>query len=464
VRRGDRVAIFLPARPEAALTHLAAWKLGAVSLPLTTGFGPLALVQRLGTGAPVVLVCEPSSVEILRDSVFPELERPPQLVVVDSEDYETAMASAQAHRVVAPTDAEDPAFLSFTSGTTGPAKGALHAHRNLLGHIPGIQVSHDFFPMAADCFWTPADWAWMGGFMDVVFPSLYFGIPVVAAPRRFDPEEAWSIASRHGVRNAFLPPTALRLMRLAHGPSSPPTSFRTIASGGESLGGETLQWARQALGCAINEFYGQTEANLVVSNCSSLFEAKPGSMGRVVPGHEVAVLGDELEPLEPGQPGEICVRADTPAALLGYFQNEEATAKKVVDGWIRTGDNGAADEDGHLWFMARKDDVITSSGYRIGPSEIEECLAHHPAVRLAAAVGVPDPVRTEVVKAYVELRPGFTPSDALEQDIRHYVRANLAAHLYPRLVEFIDEIPLTATGKVRRAELRARDDTVGVPS
>ena len=214
--------------------------------------------------------------------------------------------------------------------------------------------------------------------MDVVFPSLYFGIPVIAAPRRFDPEEAWEIAARHGARNAFLPPTALRLMRQAHGPKTPTTSFRSIGSGGESLGADTLEWARAALGCAINEFYGQTEVNLIVSNCAALFEAKAGSMGRVVPGHQVEILDDDLQPVAAGEDGQICIRSDSPTAFLGYFNDPDATASKVTDGWILSGDRGSKDSDGHLWFGARTDDVITSSGYRIGPSEIEECLARHP--------------------------------------------------------------------------------------
>jgi acetyl-CoA synthetase len=466
VRRDDRVAIFLPQRPEVALAHLAAWKLGAISLPLTTLFGPQALVQRLGDAGPAVMIGEASSVELLRREVFGNLERPPHLLVVDPHDralpdgatsFVRAVSEASDRRETASTRANDPAFLSFTSGTTGAAKGALHAHRTLLGHLPGFQISHDVGPVTGDRFWTPADWAWMGGFMDVLFPALYFGVPVVAAPRRFDPEEAWEIAGRHRVRNAFLPPTALRLMRQAHGPSTPKTCFRSIASGGESLGADTLDWARGALGCAINEFYGQTEINLVVSNCSALFPAKPGSMGRAVPGHEVAILDGNLDPVPAGASGEICVRADSPGAFLGYFNNLDATAQKVVGGWIVTGDAGAMDPDGHLWFGSRKDDVITSAGYRIGPSEIEECLARHPAVRLAAVVGVPDRIRTEVVKAFIELRPGAEPSADLEADIRAFVRRQLAAHLYPRLIEFIREIPLTTTGKVRRTELRQRE-------
>ena len=466
VRRGDRVAIFLPQRPEVALAHLAAWKLGAISVPLTTLFGPQALVQRLGDAGPAVMIAEAGYVDRLRAEVFAHLERPPHVLVVDPHDgaipdgatsFVRAVSEASERRETAVTRADDPAFLSFTSGTTGPAKGALHAHRTLLGHLPGFQLSHDLAPVTGDRFWTPADWAWMGGFMDVLFPSLYFGLPVVAAPRRFDPEEAWEIAERHHVRNAFLPPTALRLMRQAHGPSTPKTFFRSVASGGESLGADTLEWARGTLGCAINEFYGQTEINLVVSNCAALFAPTPGSMGRAVPGHTVAILDDRLAPVPPGTPGEICVRADSPGAFLGYFNNVEATAGKIVGGWILTGDRGTRDADGHLWFAARKDDVITSAGYRIGPSEIEACLVGHPAVRLAAVVGVPDPVRTEVVKAFIELRPGVDPSADLETDIRAFVRRNLAAYLYPKLIEFITEIPLTTTGKVRRTELRQRE-------
>lgn len=463
IKRGDRVAIYLPQRPEVAITHLGAWKIGALSVPLTTLFRAEALIQRMGDAAPRVVVCEAGAVAYLREEVFPKIGTTPDLIVVTEErepsptgtmSFDQTLAEARPDHECVKTHSSDPAFLVFTSGTTGPAKAALHPHRTLLGHLPGVQVSHDLLPIEGDRFWTPADWAWMGGFMNVVFPSLYFGLPVLAAPRRFDADEAWALAAKHGVRNSFLPPTVLKLLREAHSPATPATKFRSIASGGESLGVSTLTWARETLGCSVNEFYGQTEANLTVSNCSALFEPKAGSMGRAVPGQRVAILDENLQPVPPGEPGQICIGADSPSTFLEYFQNETGTRERVVDGWILSGDHAILDEDGHFWFSARTDDVITSSGYRIGPSEIEDCLIQHPAVRLAAVVGLPDPIRTEVVTAFIELRDGITPSAELEGEIKNFVKDRLAAYSYPRSIRFIDEIPKTTTGKLQRRQLR----------
>lgn len=309
---------------------------------------------------------------LLREGVFPNLATLPTLLVVADGakavpagllSFAEAMMEGSPRHDGIRTRANDAAFLSFTSGTTGAAKGALHAHRSLRGHLPGVQLSHNLLPQQEDMLWTPADWSWMGGFMNVVFPGFYFGLPVLAAPRRFDPDEAWALAAKYGVRNSFLPPTALKLMKEAHGPSTPPTAFRSVASGGEALGASTLEWAAEALGCAVNEFYGQTEVNQVISNCNALFDPKAGSMGRAVPGHRVAVLDEDLQPVPAGETGQICIGADSPSAMIGYFKNEDATAEKVVNGWILSGDEATLDEDGHFWFTARNDDVITSSGY-----------------------------------------------------------------------------------------------------
>ena len=457
---GDRVSIFLTNRPESVLTHVAAWKLGAISQPLTTLFGPDALRQRLGDAGPKVIVCEPEGRELLIDAVLPQLDDEPLVVCVDDTGplgFETMLAAASDRPRMYDTAADDPAFLSFTSGTTGPAKGALHAHRCLLGHLPGVEMAYNLFPHESDVGWTPADWSWIGGFMDAVFPTLFHGLPMVAAPRRFDPEEAWEIAARHRVTYSFLPATAMRLMQQAHTANTTAPAFRAIGSGGEKLSDDTRTFFADEVGCTVNEFYGQTEVNMVISNCVALFEARPGSMGRPVPGHEVAILDDELQPVADGEAGEICVRADTPVAFLEYFNRPDATAEKVVDGWILTGDVASRDGDGYLRFSARNDDVISSAGYRIGPSEIEDCLARHDAVALAAAIGVPDATRGEVVKVFVELRPGCTADDALETDIQAHVRRNLAAYLYPREIEFVEAIPLTTTGKVKRSELRERE-------
>jgi acetyl-CoA synthetase len=373
-------------------------------------------------------------------------------------DFAAACAAARDDFPHADTAAEDPAIIIYTSGTTGPPKGALHAHRVLLGHLPGVELPQRFFPQPGDLFWTPADWAWIGGLFDVLLPAWHHGVPVVARrSAKFDPLEAFDLMARHGVRNVFLPPTALKLMRQTGAAAARHVRLRSVGSGGETLGAELLDWGRDAFAVTINEFYGQTECNLVVANNADIMQVRPGSMGRAVPGHRVAVIDETGTELPDGTAGEIAVRRPDPVMFLGYWNNAAATRDKFVGDWLRTGDIGRRDGDGYFWYQGRGDDVITSGGYRIGPAEIEDCLLRHPAVAMAAAIGVPDPVRTEIVKACVVLKPGIRGDDALARAIQDHVRTRLAAHEYPRLVEFVDALPLTATGKVMRRVLRDRD-------
>ena len=333
----------------------------------------------------------------------------------------------------------------------------------LLGHLPGVQLPHDFFPQPGDRFWTPADWAWIGGLMDVLMPSLHFGVPVVAGPGgRFDPEAAVGLLARHEVRNVFLPPTALRLLRQAGvAPLALGARLRSLASGGEKLGDDVIEWGRSTFGLTVNEFYGQTEANLVVGNNARILPLRSGSMGQPIPGHEVSVLDESGEHAPPGGSGVIAIRRPDPVMFLGYWNNPAATSGKFRGDWLLTGDLGRRDEAGYLTYLGREDDLISSAGYRIGPSEVEDCLAKHPAVALCAVIGIPDPIRGEVVKAFVVPKPGQVPGVELERSIQAFVRARLAAHEYPRQIAFLDELPLTTTGKVRRRDLRERERPAG---
>jgi acetyl-CoA synthetase len=354
------------------------------------------------------------------------------------------------------TRADDPALIIYTSGTTGPPKGALHAHRTLLGHLPGVEFPHSFFPREDDFFWTPADWAWIGGLIDVLFPSWHHGIPVLAhRAKKFDPERAFHLIARYGIRNAFMPPTALKLMRQVEDPQSRHSyEMRSIGSGGETLGEELLDWGREVMGLTINEFYGQTECNLIVGCCADVMEIRPGSMGRAIPGHVVEVVDEAGNPVPQGNVGEIAVKRPDPVMFLEYWNNPDATRGKFVGNWLLTGDLAQKDGEGYFWFNGRKDDVITSAGYRIGPAEIEDCLMKHPAVAMVAVVGSPDAVRTEIVKAFVVPKADVTPGPAVAEDIKNFVKKRLAAHEYPREVEFVDELPMTATGKIMRRELK----------
>jgi len=347
-------------------------------------------------------------------------------------------------------------MMIYTSGTTGPPKGALHGHRVLLGHIPGVQWPHEFLPQPGDRMWTPADWAWAGGLLNVLLPSLSLGIAVVARRfEKFDPQEALTLIAETGVRNAFIPPTALKMMRAASVAATTP-SLRTLATGGEALGAETYEWGRAAFGLTINEFYGQTECNLVLASCAAMGVSRAGAIGKPVPGHEVALIRPDGSACEVEEPGEIAIRAPNPVMFLNYWKNPDATARKFQGDWLLTGDRAIMDVDGYVRFVGRDDDIITSSGYRIGPSEIEDCLMRHPAIAIAAAVGKPDPIRTEIVRAFLVLKAGFAPSDALTTEIQAFVRNRLSAHEYPREIDYVAEVPLTSSGKVMRRILRER--------
>ena len=290
----------------------------------------------------------------------------------------------------------------------------------LLGHLPGVEMSHDLLPQPGDQIWTPADWAWIGGLIDVLLPALHHGVPVVA--RRFEKftgEAAFQLIQDFGIRNAFLPPTALKMMRAVPEPEKRwRLAMRSIASGGETLGAELIEWGRRVFGLTINEFYGQTECNMIVSSCARLMPARPGIMGRAAPGHRLAIVDDAGAVVPEGTLGNIAVRRPDPVMFLEYWRNPAATAAKFIGDWLLTGDTGVMDAEGWIKFVGRDDDVITSAGYRIGPGEIEDCLLGHPAVRLAGVVGKPDPERTEIVKAYIVLKEGHAPSEALAREIQ----------------------------------------------
>ncbi len=449
VGRGDRVGLVLPQSLAAGLTHLALWKLGAISLPLAQLFGPDALRYRIeDSGTRLVLTTPANLAKVEEATVGLDCD-----ILVVEDGFDVLMAGDGMDSAV-DTSAEDPAFLIYTSGTTGPPKGALHAHRSVFGHLPGFELYYEFAPLPADVIWTPADWAWIGGLMDVLVPAWYHGMTVVTADLDFDPHGAADLMARHRVTLAFLPPTALKMMRAA-GVSRSDLALRAVFTGGEPLGEEMLHWAREHLGAGINEGYGQTEANLVVGNCGAVWPVKPGSMGRALPGHDVEVQ-DENGVRLVGSEGEICIRAPDPVMMLGFWNRPQATEDRFRNGWLLTGDLGVEDEDGYLWFRSRADDVITSMGYRIGPGEIEESLMRHPAVAMCAVVGIPDEIRGQIPAAFVVLRQGHDPTDTLARGLQDHVRARLAAHAVPGRVTFVEDLPRTTTGKIMRRALRGR--------
>jgi acetyl-CoA synthetase len=458
IKRGDRVAILLPQSPAVVLSHVAIYKLGAIALPLAMLFGVDAIAYRLKDSGARALITNAQGLAKLADAraAMDDLDL---VLSIDgaadgAEGFHALLSRAVSDFAPVDTASDDPALMVYTSGTTGPPKGALHAHRVLLGHLPGIEFPHEFLPQSGDRFWTPADWAWAGGLLNVLLPGLHYGVPVVAHRfEKFDPEHAYALMARMQVRNAFIPPTALRMLRSVPAPRRG-LRLRSVGSGGEALGAETYEWGKAALGVTINEFYGQTECNLVLASCAAIGVSRPGAIGKPVPGHRVAVIRPNGSPCAADELGQIAIARPDPVMFLEYWGKADATREKFIGDWMTTGDQGVTDADGYVRFVGRDDDVITSAGYRIGPSEIEDCLIRHPAVALAAAVGKPDPVRTEIVKAFIVLKSGHAPSDALAADIQSFVKTRLSAHEYPREIAFIEQMPMTTTGKVIRRLLR----------
>lgn len=471
VSRGDPVAVILPQRGETAAAHMAIYQMGAICVPLSTLFGPEALEQRLRDSGARVAIIDAGS----QASLIPILHRCPelkQLVGLDIADeytisWRSLLARQEPEFTPVATSPSDPALLLYTSGTTGPPKGVLHAHAALIGNLPGFVASQDWFPQPGDVFWSPADWAWTGGIMDALLPTLYFGRPILGTRGRFSPQRAFELMERYRVTNTFLFPTALKsMMKSVPEPRAQyRLALRCIMSAGENVGEAVYSWCRDALGIVPNEMFGQTEVNYIVGNSRHKWPTKPGSMGLPYPGHQVAVIDESGDIVLPGEIGEIAVnRFDIhgfpdPALFLGYWHNEEATQAKFTGDWCRTGDLARVDEEGYLWYEGRADDVFKSSGYRIGPGEIENCLLHHPAVANVAIVPKPDPERGAVVKAFVVLTDAYADHAPayLVEALQEFVRERLAPYEYPKEIEFVSALPMTSTGKVQRSVLRQRE-------
>ncbi len=467
-----RVGIILGQCPETAIAHMACFKSGKISIPLFNLFGTDALHYRLLNSRASLVICD----NVGLNKIFEIKDRLPDLkkiICINSNDekrnvfnFKKLLEHASDSYITKKTKASDPALIIYTSGTTGGPKGALLPHRSLLGHIPGVEIPHEFLSSSepvTDLFWTPADWAWIGGLFDVLLPAWHFGIPVVSyRSQKFDPEVTFDLISKLQIKNTFLPPTALKMMK-SFNPSKTVKNLklRTVGSGGEALGEDLLEWGKQILGVGINEFYGQTECNLTVSNCGAIMPTRQGSIGKPVPGHEVRIINENGELIkEPGLDGEIIVKSDTPVSFLKYWENDKATKQKVRDGWLYTGDFAYKDEEGYFYFKGRKDDIINTSGYRVGPNEVEDAVLSHPKVSMVAVIGIPDKLRGHIIKAFVVPRNHnnvLAENEILKRSIQNHVKLKLAAHEYPRLIEFVHELPLTTTGKIIRKDLREKN-------
>jgi len=462
IEREDRVGILLSQRPETLISHVAIYKLGAIAVQLLTLFGPDAIEYRLHDSEAKGVITDIENLP----KVMEIKERLPNLkliIVVDAGkddnvlDFWKCVKMGSRDFTPVLTKPDDPALIIYTSGTTGQPKGTLHGHRILLGILPGFDFYHNLFPKEGDLLWTPLDWAYIGGSYDALFPTLHHGVTMLAfRARKFDPEQAFHLMAKHGVRNLMAVPTVLRMMM--HAVEKPKEHYnvqlRSITAGGETLGEELSEWCREALGVELNEQYGQTECDLVIGFCSEVMKIVPGAIGKAVPGHIVEIISEEGEIAKPGELGEIAVKCPDPVMFLEYWRNPGATKKKFVGDWMRTGDYGIKDESGHFSFTGRQDDIIESGGYRIGPGEVEGCLMKHEAVALVGVIGVPDPVRGEIVKAFIQPKEGVKVDEVLEENIKQHVKTKLEAHAYPREVEFLKKMPRTKTGKILKQELR----------
>jgi acetyl-CoA synthetase len=467
VERGDRVGVVLPQIPANPITHLACWKLGAISMPLSVLFGPDALEYRLQDSAATAVIVDSGRYEAVAEARqnCPDLET---VIEVDwrhegsheePESFADLLTGASASFDPVETGPDTPAAIMYTSGSTGPPKGALHSHSAWVGHCPAFRMYFELDISEAVC-WTPADWAWIGALGDLLFPAWHYGRPVLGYPMgEFDAETAFDLMEEFRVTSAFLPPTAIRMMMNVDADDYD-LDLEAVCSGGEPLTPEIMEWADSELeGVAMNELYGQTEANLLVANCQSWFPAQPGSMGKPVPGHDVAIVDPETGEEQPtGEVGEIAVkRAGDPVLFEEYWNQPEKTEGVRVGEWHLTGDLAEQDEDGYIWFKSRDGDLIITSGYRVGPGEVEEAVLEHPDIEQVGVIGIPDETRGEVIKAFCQPVAGVDGDDDLREEVRTMVKEDLAKHEYPREIEFVDELPTTTTGKIRRSDLRDRE-------
>jgi acetyl-CoA synthetase len=462
IGRGDVVAIHTPQRPETAIAHIALYRLGAIALPISKLFGPDALQYRLENSSAKAILLEPETASKMDAVDRKDLPNFKHVILTDGAkgglSFDDLLSKGASSFAMEKSNAEDPILLMYTSGTTGNPKGVLHVARYVLGHN-GIDYSYNYL-REGDLYYSPADWAWAGGLLDGLLAIWPYGIPVLAyrSKARFDPDIAFRLLAKHGATVGLYPPTALKVLREVKQPREKyKIKLRCIVSGAEPVSPQLARWVDEELQVEFNQAFGQTEANYFIGTCSALEKARLEPLGKAYPGHDVAIVSQEGIPLKNGESGEIAIRRDSPVVMREYWKNPAAMNEKFKGEWCMTGDLGNMDDEGYIYFQGRNDDVIKSSGYRIGPSEIEAKIMEHKSVASCAVIGIPDPQRGQAIKAFVKLLPGFTASEQMITEIQVHVKTRLAAHEAPRSIEFLDEFPSTVTGKIMRRELRARE-------
>ena len=465
--RGDLIGLHTGQHPDTAIAHMAVCKLGGVAVTLSQLYGPDSLAHAISNCQLKVLLTAPDAWARLRperETLLPGIEHVISRDAGPGEIDLAALLDADAAGFEPDyTGADDPALLMYTSGSTGMPKGILHGHRVLASYTPSINL---FFNLSMEdedaVYWSPSDWAWVGGLLDMLFPAWMAGRPVATSLDRFSADWAYRFMSRHRVTHSFLAPTAIK--RLAETPNPRDLhdlALRVICTGGEALAADTLAWAETRLGVTCNEFYGLTEVNHLIGNCAALFPRRPGSMGRAYPGHDVFLVDDKAEQVGDGELGEIVTPAESPTRFLGYFNNPDKEREMLLGSYLRTYDLAVRDNDGYFWYKGRSDDLIKSSGFRIGPTEIEECLITHPAVAEAAVIGKPDADRGAIVKAFVKLHADAVATEDLKLVLTRLVRERLAAYKAPREIAFVNAFEMTSSGKINRRALREAERAGG---
>ncbi len=474
VQKGDRVFVYLERIPEIYITLFGALKVGAVVGPLFSAFGPEAIKDRLEDSGAVVVVTSPELKPRL-DAIRADLPALRHVIIVDRKQsnqqplqaheiqYETAMAKASNQFDVVQTDADDYSIIHYTSGTTGKPKGAVHRHAAIISQAATAKYILDLKP-ESDLYWCTADPGWVTGTSYGMFGPWAMGVTSLVYEGGFKAEDWYKLIGDYKVTVWYTAPTAIRMLMKAGEEVAAQfdfSSLRHLCSVGEPLNPEAVVWGQQVFGHVFHDTWWQTETGAMHICNYPCLDVKPGSMGKPFPGVTAGILDDEWNPLPAGEEGHLAIRPEAPSIFRDYWNKTEMYQSKFKNGWYITGDRARMDEDGYYWFVGRADDVINTAGHLVGPFEVESALIEHPAVAEAGVIGKPDPERMEIVKAFVSLKVGYEPSEELKKEIKDFVRTRLAAHAYPREIEFLAGLPKTRSGKIMRRLLKARE--LGLP-
>ncbi|MEX1254696.1 MAG: acetate--CoA ligase [Dehalococcoidia bacterium] len=467
VAKGERVFVFMDRIPELYAAVFGTLKAGCIIGPLFSAFGPDAIRDRLENSEAVVLVTQPHLVSKVHE-IRAELPALKHLIVADHDKrpevgadelcWNDLMDAASDEFAIVRTDFEDGAVMHYTSGTTGKPKGALHVHKAVLGHYATGKYVLDLHD--DDIYWCTADPGWVTGTSYGMFAPCTNGVTSVIYEGGFSASKWYEVIQKYGVTVWYTAPTAIRMLMKA-GEAVPKrfdlSSLRYTMSVGEPLNPEGVFWGEKHLGLAFHDNWWQTETGSILIANYPLMPIRPGSMGRPMPGIEPGVIDEQGNVVAPGEEGDLAVRPGWPSMFRTYWNNEELYNSRFQNGWYITGDRARMDADGYFWFVGRSDDVINTAGHLVGPFEVESALIEHPAVAEAGVIGKPDPVAMEIVKAFVSLKEGHEPTDALRRELMRFAKAKLGTQVAPREIEFIDTLPKTRSGKIMRRLLKARE-------